>query len=75
MTVEIYNNKRPHYSLKLNTPNFVYLNRNVDYHSYKRNKEILQLLTIYLKKMNRKWSTYISISRRELDKEPKLKNA
>ena len=44
--VEIYNNKRPHFSLKLNTPNFVHLNRNVDYHSYKRNKENLQLLTI-----------------------------
>lgn len=44
--VEIYNNKRPHFSLKLNTPNFVHLNRNVDYHSYKRNKQNLELLTI-----------------------------
>ncbi|RKS42773.1 transposase InsO family protein [Gillisia mitskevichiae] len=44
--VEIYNNKRPHFSLKLNTPNFVHLNRNVDYHSYKKIKQNLQLLTI-----------------------------
>jgi len=44
--VEIYNNKRPHFSLNLNTPNFVHLNRNVDYHSYKRNKQNIELLTI-----------------------------
>ena len=44
--VEIYNNKRPHFSLKLNTPNFVHLNRNVDYHSYKKDKRNLELLTI-----------------------------
>ncbi|MDN3594205.1 IS3 family transposase [Zunongwangia endophytica] len=44
--VEIYNNKRPHFSLKLNTPNFVHLNKNVDYHSYKKNKQNLEVLTI-----------------------------
>ena len=44
--VEIYNNKRPHFSLKLKTPKFVHLNGNVDYHSYKRNKQNLELLTI-----------------------------
>ncbi|WP_386270437.1 IS3 family transposase [Zunongwangia endophytica] len=44
--LEIYNNKRPHFSLKLNTPNFVHLNKNVDYHSYKRNKQNLGVLTI-----------------------------
>lgn len=43
--VRIYNNKRTHHSLKLNTPAFVHLNQNVPYHSYKKNKEKLQLLT------------------------------
>ncbi|TWO34061.1 transposase, partial [Seonamhaeicola sediminis] len=43
--VSIYNNKRTHHSLKLNTPAFVHLNQNVAYHSYKRNKENLELLT------------------------------
>lgn len=31
--VDIYNNKRPHFSLKLKTPKFVHLNGNVNYHS------------------------------------------
>jgi len=44
--VDIYNNKRPHWSLKMNTPNFVHLNKNVPYRSYKRNQKNLELLTI-----------------------------
>tara|TARA_B100000929_G_scaffold265759_1_gene233043 strand:+ start:657 stop:1355 length:699 start_codon:yes stop_codon:yes gene_type:complete len=44
--VYIYNNIRPHFSLKLNTPKFVHLNQNIEYHSYKRNKQNLELLTI-----------------------------
>ena len=44
--VEIYNHKRPHFSLNLKTPNYVHLNQNVNYKSYKKNKENLQLLTI-----------------------------
>ena len=44
--VEIYNNKRTHFSLKLKTPKFVHLNKNVPYHSYKRNQQNLEILTI-----------------------------
>lgn len=43
--VSIYNNKRTHHSLKLNTPDHVHLNRNVAYRSYKKNKENLEQLT------------------------------
>lgn len=44
--VEIYNTKRPHFSLKMNTPKFVHLNQGIQYHSYKKNKENLKYLTI-----------------------------
>lgn len=43
--VHIYNNKRIHFSLKLNTPAFVHSNQNVAYRSYKINKENVELLT------------------------------
>ncbi|WP_416441754.1 IS3 family transposase [Leeuwenhoekiella sp. A16] len=43
--VHIYNNKRTHLSLKLNTPAFVHINQNVPYRSYKKNKENLEFLT------------------------------
>ncbi len=43
--VHIYNNKRIHFSLKLNTPAFVHSNQNVVYRSYKMNKENIELLT------------------------------
>ena len=43
--VHIYNNKRIHFSLKLNTPAFVHSNQNVAYRSYKMNKENVELLT------------------------------
>jgi transposase InsO family protein len=43
--VVIYNTKRPHFSLKLNTPNFVHRNQGIEYHSYKMNQEKLELLT------------------------------
>lgn len=44
--VKIYNTKRPHFSLKLKTPKFVHLNQGIKYHSYKKNKENLEYLTI-----------------------------
>jgi putative transposase len=44
--VEIYNNKRPHLSLNLETPKSVHLNQNIDYRSYRKNKKIVELLTI-----------------------------
>ena len=34
--VEIYNNKRRHWSLKLKTPNFAHINQQHDYISYKK---------------------------------------
>ena len=34
----IYNNFRTHWSLNLNTPNKVHLNQNIDYKSYRKNK-------------------------------------
>lgn len=43
--VRIYNNKRTHFSLKLKTPAYVHINQNVEYHSYKKNKQNLKLLT------------------------------
>ncbi|WP_452228252.1 IS3 family transposase [Lacinutrix sp. MEBiC02404] len=43
--VWIYNNKRLHFSLKLNTPNFIHLNQGIEYRSYKKNKENLEYLT------------------------------
>ena len=44
--VNIYNSKRSHFSLKQKTPDHVHLNQNVEYRSYKMNKENLQFLTI-----------------------------
>jgi putative transposase len=44
--VNIYNNLRPHLSLNLLTPNYVHLNKNVTYKSYRKNKLNLELLTI-----------------------------
>jgi len=44
--VKIYNTKRPHLSLKLKTPAFVHLHQGIQYHSYKRNKQKLQYLSI-----------------------------
>ena len=44
--VYIYNNLRPHLSLNLNTPFQVHLSKNVNYKSYKRNKQNLEMLTI-----------------------------
>jgi transposase InsO family protein len=43
--VVIYNTKRPHLSLKFNTPNCVHHNQGIDYHSYIMNQEKLELLT------------------------------
>ena len=43
--VDIYNNIRPHLSLDLNTPKQVHLNQNVEYKSYRKNKNKLELLT------------------------------
>ncbi|NLP58088.1 integrase core domain-containing protein [Lutibacter sp. B1] len=43
--VSIYNNKRTHFSLKLKTPDFVHINQNVKYHSYKKDKQNLEYLT------------------------------
>jgi len=44
--IDIYNNFRPHYSLDLFTPKHVHLNQNVDYKSYRKNKNKLELLTL-----------------------------
>ncbi|WP_237340646.1 IS3 family transposase [Wenyingzhuangia fucanilytica] len=44
--VEIYNNLRPHCSLDLCTPKQVHLNQNINYKSYRRNKNKLELLTL-----------------------------
>ncbi|MDO6739526.1 integrase core domain-containing protein, partial [Wenyingzhuangia sp. 2_MG-2023] len=43
--VDIYNNLRPHSSLDLYTPKHVHLNQNVNYKSYRKNKNNLELLT------------------------------
>ena len=43
--VAIYNTKRPHFSLNLQTPKFVHSNQGIEYRSYKMNKENLELLT------------------------------
>ncbi|MGY5351066.1 IS3 family transposase [Wenyingzhuangia sp. IMCC45533] len=43
--VNIYNNLRPHCSLDLYTPKHVHLNQNINYKSYRRNKNKLELLT------------------------------
>ncbi|OIQ26928.1 MAG: transposase, partial [Bacteroidetes bacterium MedPE-SWsnd-G2] len=42
--VAIYNTKRRHFSLKLNTPDFIHLNQGIKYHSYKKNKQNLEYL-------------------------------
>ncbi len=39
--VNIYNDLRPYFSLNLRKPNDVYLNPNIEYKSYKRNKKDL----------------------------------
>ena len=44
--VDIYNNLRPHLSLKLRKPAEVHLNPNLEYKSYKRNKKQLKKLLI-----------------------------
>lgn len=44
--VYIYNNIRPHLSLNLMTPYQVHLNKNVNYKSYRINKQNLEMLTI-----------------------------
>ena len=43
--VLIYNNLRPHFSLDLKTPQYVHLNQNTDYKSYRKNKNNLEFLT------------------------------
>ena len=43
--VDIYNNLRPHFSLDLKTPQYVHLNQNTDYKSYRKNKNNLEFLT------------------------------
>ncbi|RED44314.1 transposase InsO family protein [Seonamhaeicola aphaedonensis] len=42
----IYNNLRTHWSLNLNTPMQVHLNKNTTYKSYRKNKKQLEFLTI-----------------------------
>ena len=42
----IYNNRRTHWSLNLRTPYIAHLNQNIDYTSYRKNKDKLELLTI-----------------------------
>ena len=44
--VYIYNNLRPHLSLDLKTPFYVHLNKNVNYKSYRKNNQNLEILTI-----------------------------
>ena len=44
--INIYNNIRPHLSLDLHTPKHVHINQNVDYKSYRKNKNKLELLTL-----------------------------
>ncbi|WP_298247972.1 IS3 family transposase [uncultured Christiangramia sp.] len=44
--VEIYNQKRPHFSLQLKTPKQVHLKGDLPYRSYKMNQQKLELLTI-----------------------------
>ena len=44
--VEIYNNIRPHLSLDLYTPKHVHINQNVNYKSYRKNQNNLELLTL-----------------------------
>jgi len=44
--VYVYNNLRPHLSLDLKTPFQVHLNKNVNYKSYRINKQNLEMLTI-----------------------------
>lgn len=43
--VYIYNNLRPHLSLDLYTPKHVHINQNIEYKSYRKNKNNLELLT------------------------------
>ena len=45
-SVEIYNQKRPHFSLNLKTPKQVHQLGNLPYRSYKMNQQKLELLTI-----------------------------
>ena len=44
--INIYNNSRPHLSLDLHTPKQVHINQNIDYKSYRKNKNKLELLTL-----------------------------
>ena len=44
--VYIYNNLRPHLSLKLRKPSEVHMNPDLEYKSYKKNKENIKRLTI-----------------------------
>ena len=41
----IYNNFRTHWSLNLKTPNMVHINQNIEYKSYRKNKNKRELLT------------------------------
>jgi len=44
--VDIYNNLRPHLSLDFETPQMVHLNQNIEYKSYRKNKNNLEFLTL-----------------------------
>jgi len=44
--VDIYNNLRPHLSLDFETPKMVHLNQNIEYKSYRKNKNKLEFLTL-----------------------------
>ena len=44
--VHIYNNLRPHLSLDFETPEMVHLNQNIEYKSYRKNKNNLEFLTL-----------------------------
>ena len=44
--VNIYNNIRPHWSLDLHPPKQVHLKQNIEYKSYRKNKNKLELLTL-----------------------------
>ena len=44
--VDIYNNLRPHLSLDFETPQMAHLNQNIQYKSYRKNKNNLDFLTL-----------------------------
>lgn len=44
--INIYNNIRPNLGLDLNTAKQVHLNQNIEYKSYRKNKDKLELLTL-----------------------------